>query len=741
MLTRVAVAFLLLASGAIAASPLAVPLALEEPAGVARRAWPASASVPLPRGRVRSTDGLWLAAPGGEPAPAQLETLGRWPDGSIRWLLIHFLADVSRRGEPRYTLRDGARPRPAAHPAVRLERTRDGGRTVDTGRLRFTVPGAGPAFLSDVAAGTARLAGPVPLPALAVRGERGGAPSRDSLEVEREGPIESELVLRGRYPQGITYELRIAAFAGQPFVRLRYTVTNMADPHYAPLESLALSVPARLEGGALGVDGGARSFPGLDQRHELLQQDATPVALDGARAGRHGDGWARGGGAGLAVTAVVPDFWEEYPKALRVAPDGVAVDLFAGRDAAVQFGTGAAKTHEVWLVLEPTDAALPPADPAAALAAPLVAAPPATWIVSTRAVPQALDPEAPGARDFLTRLAAAYDRYRDHVRTERWDDGPPVPCSERTSEHPRVGLYGVFNWGDWQFPGYRDQVRGCDGWGNLEYDLPQVLALAWLATRSRMFYDGLVPAARHYRDVDVIHHAPGHPNWVGMNHPHKALHFALESRETIDLGHTWTEGLLTLYHLTGEVRALEAARGIGDAIVGRVGKASNPRQFGWPMIALAALHDATGERRWLDGARAYADAALAKFPPTPSAGDWKMGILADGLAAVHAAMPEDRTRRWLIGYADAFVAAPGRWPDPRFALPLGYLAVLTGDRRYESAALAAARGMKIGDWGKPLAAMGRTGFRLLGPLAARAERATPARDAPRPGSPPGPRSR
>src|SRR5262245_1674306 len=160
MLTRVAVASLLLASGAIAASPLAVPLALEESGGVARRAWPASASVPLPRGRVRSTDGLWLAAPGGEPAPAQLETLGRWPDGSIRWLLIHFLADVSRRGEARYTLRDGARPRPAAHPAVRLERTRDGGRTVDTGPLRFAVPGAGPAFLSDVAAGTARPSGP-----------------------------------------------------------------------------------------------------------------------------------------------------------------------------------------------------------------------------------------------------------------------------------------------------------------------------------------------------------------------------------------------------------------------------------------------------------------------------------------------------------------------------------------------------------------------------------------------------
>src|SRR5204863_6316314 len=90
---------------------------------------------------------------------------------------------------------------------------------------------------------------------------------------------------------------------------------------------------------------------------------------------------------------------------------------------------------------------------------------PGSWIAASGALPRALDPDAPGARDFLARLATAYDRYLDRVRTERWDDGPPVPCSERKTEHPRVGLYGALNWGDWQFPGYRDHVRGCDGWG------------------------------------------------------------------------------------------------------------------------------------------------------------------------------------------------------------------------------------------------------------------------------------
>src|SRR5207237_185950 len=117
------------------------------------------------------------------------------------------------------------------------------------------------------------------------------------------------------------------------------------------------------------------------------------------------------------------------------------------------------------------------------------------------------------------------------------------------------------------FPGYRDHADGCDAWGNLEYDLSQVLGLAWAATGSRLFLEALVPAARHYRDVDVIHHAPGHPQWVGLNHPHTALHFTFGKPAYVDLGHTWTEGLLTYYRLTGETRALEAARGIAPRLL------------------------------------------------------------------------------------------------------------------------------------------------------------------------------
>ncbi len=710
-------AALLLASAVRATAapptPLAVPLVLDETGGVVRHAFPASGSVPFPRGRLIRPDALWLKAPDGRATGLQSRALERWPDGSIRWLLVDFLADVPSRGRATYTLLDGKPAGDGRGPHVRLE-TRDGARTLDTGALRVRVTSEGDAPLAELTAGssTVRLG----VPTLVVEGVKGGAPTNRKVVVETEGALRTELLVTGRYPQGIDYQTRLAVFAGQPFVRVQETVINRADPHYAPLRSLALPITGRFARGGVGVDGEARALERLEPPHELVQVDAVPVALDGTRVGRRADGWARANGDDVTVTVAMPTFWQEYPKAFRLAPERVELDLFAGGETPLQFGTGAAKTHELWIAVE-SGTARRADDLAAAVGAPLVARPPTDWVVASHALPQSIAGKAPTAREFLARLATAYGGYRERVRTERWDDGPPVPCATRTTEHPRVGLYGALNWGDWQFPGYRDQTRGCDAWGNLEYDLPQVLGLAWAATGARPFFDGLVVSARHYRDVDIIHHLPDRPGWVGFNHPHKMLHFAWEATETVDLGHTWVEGLITHYRLTGEVRSLEAARGIADVLLDKVGRARNPRQFGWPMLALAAVYDATNDRRYRDAALEYALGGMQAFPPTPDSGDWKMGILADGIAATHAATGDGRLRRWLVTYADAYTSAPSRWKDARFALPLGYLTALTGQQRYATRAQSTVAAMKIGEWGKPLAAMGRTGFRLLAPLA------------------------
>src|SRR6185295_18079241 len=148
--------------------------------------------------------------------------------------------------------------------------------------------------------------------------------------------------------------------------------------------------------------------------------------------------WARESGDDVTVTVAMPTFWQEYPKAFRLAPERLELDLFAGMEAPVQFGSGAAKTHELWIAVE-GGAGGRADDFAAAVGAPLVALPAADWIVASHALPQALAGKAPTAREFLARLATAFAAYRERQRTERWDDGPPTSCATRTTEHPRVG--------------------------------------------------------------------------------------------------------------------------------------------------------------------------------------------------------------------------------------------------------------------------------------------------------------
>jgi hypothetical protein len=734
---RLASAALLLCASRGWTAPLHVPLSVTEPAGLARTAAPVTVGVPLPAGRGRD-DGFWVAGSNGQPVPAQTRVLERWPDGAPRWVLVDFLATVGAREQASYELRDG---RPPASPRGPTARVADGdkGKTLSTGVVSALVPNDAAALLQDLRIGDAPAGVVLARPALRLDGVEGGDGARDArLTVETEGPVRTELLLSARHPSDLVWEARIAAFAGVPWLRIQLTLTSQATRSYTHIGSLALVASGTdFTEGALGVGGRARQFA-LGDPHEIVQPDFQRLRLDGAAADSQGDGWARATGAHAVVTLVRRYFAEEWPQRLAIARSGITADVLAGTDEPVDFGTGAAKTFELWLAVE---APAQPSDPAAlasSLQHPLVARVDPAWVVRTRALPNALAPGVPGAAAMLARIEHGIGRYLGRNRAERWDDGAPVPCEQRTSEHERKGAFGALNWGDWNFPGYRDRSEGCDAWGNLEYDLTQVLGLAWAAGGARMDWDAFVAAARHYRDVDVVHTAPaGVEELRGFNHPHKAKHFAVESPNSFDLGHTWLEGLVTHYRLTGEVRSLEAARGIADVLVRRRYKAGNPRQYGWPMIALAAAYDATGDARYRDAAASYADTAATTHDATPAAGDWKMGILADGIATVHAITGAERLRDWLVHYADALAADPKRFPDARYALPLGYLAGITKTERYRTTGAATVDRLEIGDWGKTLAISGRVAFRVLG-ADAHAGAATPAPAAPRRPSAPAP---
>ena len=86
-------------------SALEIPLYIDETAGVGRREEPVSTGVPLSRGSAVRLDQLNVRTSTGESVPAQFRALSRWPDDSLKWVLVDFQAEVEASGRAVYILR------------------------------------------------------------------------------------------------------------------------------------------------------------------------------------------------------------------------------------------------------------------------------------------------------------------------------------------------------------------------------------------------------------------------------------------------------------------------------------------------------------------------------------------------------------------------------------------------------------------------------------------------------------
>jgi hypothetical protein len=129
---------------------LSVSLKVREPAGVPRAAWPITSGVPLPRGAVREADGLVLRDDAGRPVPCQIDPAVRWPDGSLKWVHLHFQADLPAAGEASYTLATGRPVTPAS--TVVVTDTPDAV-VLDTGAAKVTLSRKSGSIIDSLAVG------------------------------------------------------------------------------------------------------------------------------------------------------------------------------------------------------------------------------------------------------------------------------------------------------------------------------------------------------------------------------------------------------------------------------------------------------------------------------------------------------------------------------------------------------------------------------------------------------------
>ena len=101
-------AFVLAAWQAEAAT---VKLTVSEPSGVRRTGWPVTSGSPLARGALTDDRNVKLLAADGGEIPLQTAALSRWPDGSVRWLLLDFQVNLSAGERRQFLLRYGEESR------------------------------------------------------------------------------------------------------------------------------------------------------------------------------------------------------------------------------------------------------------------------------------------------------------------------------------------------------------------------------------------------------------------------------------------------------------------------------------------------------------------------------------------------------------------------------------------------------------------------------------------------------
>jgi len=711
------VSLLFLPLGAVAASSGdRILVQVRETSGASLGNWPVTFGVPFPKGTGRDA-GLRLSL-AGQPLPVQSRVMSRWPDGSRRWVLVDTQVDLKPQQITELRVEEGMAS--ATRPALQVRESPDA-IVVDTGALRFRVAKRGAGLIHDIEReGQPVTRGPLAC-FLQISGERHPCGPPTSVRVLESGSLRTRIELRGVHGPDIRYVVRIDAYAGQPFLRVFHTFANHGARPLVEIDEIGLELPLRFDAGAayrIGIESKAAlagTLPASGLR--ITQLDEAGYRLGSTTQAGRVSGWAslHSDDRGVAVSG--RSFWQEYPSGIELRRDRLTYHLWAPGTGPARVGSGAAKTHEV--VFYFAGAAPPTPALLSALGAATLGHVAADYTAGSRALRNAIAP-GPDTKVFLRQLDDSFRRYRAHADRERWDDRGVATCTSASvlSEKPRRGFYGMWNWGDWNYPGYHDTTKGCDAWGNLEYDLTQVLALGYAATGQPHYADGMIAAARHFMDVDTIHESGLRPQWTGMNHPKNPLHFTFELGG-IDLGHTWNEGLLTYAFLTGDERGLEVARGIADHLVARlrrgVGK-GNPRQWGWPQVALVAMYEATGEMAYRDAAIGYAMGGMAAHPPEPIL-HWKTGILAESLAYTHSITApgpaSEKMQDWLRRYAAAVLAYSSS-PDPRFAPALAYVGRIEGQAKYRDAARRSVDRLSFGQWGKPLTIAGRTGFSVLG---------------------------
>jgi hypothetical protein len=489
--------------------------------GIRRRNEPVTGGIPLPRGACADVDLLRILDETGRRIAAQAVVSERWPDGSIRWLLLDLCADSPSTYRLQLTTDRARDIVPSQSSEVRPE---SGSGTIDTGKVTFIL-GRDDCLCTVIDSKTATAVALVKV----VANDRRDRPARvrvGRVEVETTGAVRSSGVVSGTIefgPQVLELLVRFHFFSESCAVRAEVRVRNprravhtgnfweLGDANSVLLRDVSIQVdlPKPVTSGMFvgepGADPVQVSAPAslyqessggehwsskvhvnregrVPLRFRGFRLESPEVLLEGARA----QPVLTTLQDGRPVSASIRHFWQNFPKSLELTPTGITIRLFPQQFPDLhEIQGGEQKTHVIGLAFGD--------DPVGPF--------PLSWIVEPSVL--SVEPHWYARSEAVPYLTPSVDstepEYEDLVRAAI--DGPDAFEHKRE----RVDEYGWRNFGDIYADHETVGHPGLVSHYNNQYDAIAGFAIQFMRSGDLRWWSAMEELAAHVIDIDLYH--------------------------------------------------------------------------------------------------------------------------------------------------------------------------------------------------------------------------------------------
>ena len=576
----------------------AVPISVANQLFVRAEHWPMSIGVPFPQGELGPAEDLHLLDSKGSPVRCQAHALVPWPDGTVKWKLITFQANLGPNEQTTYTLRKG----PGLKVPGGLEVFQDAdGIEVNTGPLQARIPTGRLALFERVTVNGRTIIAPQCAADVLVA-DASGSEYRASqfpawqFEIMERGPVRAIVEAKGKHASGdgrtfLDARLWWYFFADSPYVELWYQFINRESAEEGvDVGQIALQVQTALGSGArrtirhnyhgrftftrhVELAGPVRMTPSQLINFECLGEPLAeyPLYL------RDKLNWVEpyvdlsDGRCGVTV-----GLWlmaRHAPKELASEGSSVSILIYPPSQPKLRLQQGMAKTHVALFSFHDCSRDMPAREAPIYLRdnRPTISVP-FDWIQHCKVN------ELEQAMRYQPRKYVFLEKKLQCI------------CSAPTGS-------GMLNLGD----DYRNPATR--QWQNNEEDPMHGLMIMYWRTGNYRYLEDAELCVQHTIDVDVVHHSED-PLRQGAMVAHAVDH----TNGSAYPSHMWTEGLLEYYCATGRAEVLETALGIGENLLrwndlGWEVVTATGREAGWSLVALLACYEHTLQRRFLDGSR------------------------------------------------------------------------------------------------------------------------------------------